>query len=151
VSYTLQAIIGHRESFDAAHFDSLSIVGLADGLLLIPLTSAVRTRFDIPYLPLTDDRDDAPSAPHQLNLFCSQLSRQGLIAYLEAEIFGGVGWQAHVLYRNGAAVGPPDISADAINQALRLFGVQVDGHTDEFDAVGLGRHRDTDAWSNEQD
>jgi len=31
VSYTLQAIIGHRESFDAAHFDSLSIVGLATG------------------------------------------------------------------------------------------------------------------------
>jgi hypothetical protein len=74
------------------------------------------------------------------------LCRRGLVAYLEAEFFGGVGMQAHVLCRDGVVLGPPVVREDAINQALRHFNVRLGSHHDEFAAMGLGRYRDTDAW-----
>lgn len=49
------------------------------------------------------------------------------MAYLEAEIFGGVGLQAYVLFRDGTMLGAPVRAVDAINQALRHLGVRWPG------------------------
>jgi hypothetical protein len=35
----------------------------------------------------------------------------------------------------------------AINQVLRVFGVAVEGDSDEFDTLGLGRFRETADWA----
>jgi hypothetical protein len=75
-----------------------------------------------------------------------ELSRNGLVAYLEAEFFGGTGTQAHVLFRDGHMLGIPVIAKDAINRALKAFNVPVGASHDEFAAVGLGRCRDTEDW-----
>ena len=69
-----------------------------------------------------------------------------MIAYIEAEIFGGIGAQAHVIFDRGAALGPAVVSQFAINEALRALGVKASGVFDEFEAVGLGQHRHTDEW-----
>ncbi len=46
---------------------------------------------------------------------------------------------------------PPSAAGQSpISQALRCLGVSADGHFDEFDAVGMGRHRDTDGWFDEE-
>jgi len=39
------------------------------------------------------------------------------------------------------------VSQFAINEALRALGVKASGMFDEFEAVGLGQHRDTDEWT----
>jgi hypothetical protein len=116
---------------------------------MIPLTSELRHRLGIPDLPLTDE-DDRPVVPESLDALCRKLSLHGLVVYLEAEFWGGQGMQAHALFRAGAALGPPVVAEDAINPALRQLGVHPDPHGDEVAAVGLGRHRDADAWANEQ-
>lgn len=41
---------------------------------------------------------------------------------------------------------PNPASGSPISQALRRLGVVKGDHVDEFDAIGLGRHRDTDDW-----
>lgn len=80
------------------------------------------------------------------------------LAYLEADIFGGVGWQAAGVWLGGGVVlGPvctdvePSCSttlskAGAFNVALRFIGARSGGHVDEFEAVGLNAHRHTDDW-----
>jgi hypothetical protein len=82
-------------------------------------------------------------------------SANGPVAYVEAEYFDGTGEQSAVLWDTGQvvlgrlhlaerasipAVGTP------ISQALRRLGVTKGDHQDEFDAVGLGRHRNTEDW-----
>lgn len=68
------------------------------------------------------------------------------VAY-KAEFWGGSGEQAHVLFKDGVAQGLPVVAKDAINQALRILGILPGRHQDEFDAVGLGRFRDTQDWA----
>jgi len=148
MSYTLQAIVGARELLEDAREHGLAAVELSDTLVMVPLTDEVRRRFGIPEYPLTDE-DKEPVLPESLGSLCRTLSHRRVVAYLEAEIFGGVGMQAHVLFRDGVALSPPVVGIGAINQALRHFDVRVGGHYDEFDAVGLGRHRDTDGWARE--
>ena len=84
--------------------------------------------------------------PPALLKLCEDLSKRETIAYVEAEIFGGAGTQAYIIFSKGKQIGLPVVSDDAINQALRLLGVSKAGAVDEFEAVGLGRYRSTDEW-----
>jgi hypothetical protein len=68
------------------------------------------------------------------------------VAYIEAEFFGGTGGQSAVAWSGGSRVLGPLHAQEAINETLRFLGVRADGARDEFDAVGLGRYRDTADW-----
>ena len=146
MSYILQAIVGTCEVLGHPHHQEFEHVRLRHGLLMIPLSSELRRHHGIPDLPLTNDDDDTPAIPGSLDALCRRLSQHGLVAYLEAELFGGEGMQAHALFRSGAALGSPIVARNAINQALRKLGVLAGDHHDEFAAVDLGRYRDTDKW-----
>jgi hypothetical protein len=122
----------------------LTMVQLNGDVQMIPLGSVARKHYEIPFLPLTDEGD--AELPQAIRDLCSQLSVRGDLAYIEAEIFGGMGNQAHVLVGAGGKVGSVVVAPDAINAALRSLGVQVGQDVDEFKSLGLGRCRDTDAW-----
>jgi hypothetical protein len=149
MSYTLQAILSTREMLERWRSESLGYVKLTERLAMVPLTKILLERFDIPEFPLTDEGEE-PALPESLGSLCRKLSRDGLVVYLEAEIFGGAGLQAYVLFSNGTMIGKPVVAEDAINQGLRHFGVHSSSDVDEFDAVGLGRHRDTVEWMTDQ-
>lgn len=82
------------------------------------------------------------------------------VAYIEVDLFGGSGTQAAVVIGPSGMVteplrttfggfGPPPVEREdwAINTALRRLGAVVPSDvTDEFEAVGLGRHRHTEDW-----
>lgn len=147
MSYTLQAIVGLQQTLRDARAEQLVTIALTDMLTMAPLTTQARKHHDIPFLPLTGD--GAEFLPESTALLCRKLSRHGLIAYVEAEFFGGAGEQAHVLFKDGVGLGSPVIAEGAINQALRHLGVLPGRHHDEFAAVGLGRFRDTDDWTSD--
>ena len=85
------------------------------------------------------------------------VSGLGPVAYVEAEFFGGVGEQAAVVWDRGEAVFgptaqqfPSDVAAvnvGPINGALRALGVTAVDGRDEFDSLGLGRHRHVEDWA----
>lgn len=83
-------------------------------------------------------------------------SLRGAVAFLEIELFAGIGTRAAAVWEHGHLVfGPVLVDDDArsrpdespVNLALRRLGVKVTAANDEFDAVGLGLHRTTDAWA----
>lgn len=74
------------------------------------------------------------------------------LAYVGISTFGGsVDANAGIVWADGVEVHRDAIEDDSpeplpSNVALRLIGVQAPGGSDEFDALGLGRHRSTDDW-----
>lgn len=93
--------------------------------------------------------------------FGLSLSRQQLIAYVEASFWGGMGEQYAVLWQDGQAILLPVTNGltseryhdhgfaflkDApINSVLRVLGVQIE-RTDEFASIGLMMERDMSGW-----
>jgi hypothetical protein len=141
MGYTLQAFIGEATEAKSAAPSDAVIVELPQSKALIPLTESIREEHDISFLPLTDEgSDDVPTAVHEF------AARAKKIAYVEAEFFGGAGTQAAAVWEEGRLVFGPIVADDAINQALRMLGVAKKEHFDEFEALNLGRHRDTDEW-----
>jgi hypothetical protein len=98
-----------------------------------------------------------------------ELSQRGAVAYVEASFFGNHGGQDAIVWEHGSVLMAPVHSCDGracspaseprrtapdappcfpINEALRRLGVEKNGEVDEFDAVQLGRHRNTENWAN---
>ncbi len=114
---------------------------------MAPLTYGFVEAHGAPFPPLTDAGTTMGQWLHDL---CCSLSANGKVAYVEAEFFGGEGAQACVLFSESKSLSPPLVDRDAINHALRWLGVQRDPSNDEFTVAGLGRHRNTADWLNEQ-
>jgi len=144
MSYTLQAIVGNVDVLVPLAGD-LPVVVLPQGKVMIPLGTDVREKAGaIPWLPLTDDALGA--FPEALSALCKKLSANGRVVYLEAELFGGAGTQAMLVAERGEIIEGPRVDVDAINTALQAIGVAAGAEIDEFAALRLDRHRDTDEW-----
>ena len=86
----------------------------------------------------------------------AKVSHSGPLVYVEAEYFGGAGEQHAAVWDDGVLTwGPVSVGfqqpippqGTAISQALRRIGVTCADETlDEFDAVGLRRHRHLEDW-----
>lgn len=148
MAYTLQAVIG-EESLLRACAQNRPLVRLAQGKALVPLPGGTEAGADFPFLPLTDEGVEQMPAP--IAAICREFSANGRIAYVEAEYFGGEGVQAAVLWEKGLPVGDIERSHDAINRVLRVLGVDAGAALDEFEALNLGQHRQTDKWALDRD
>jgi hypothetical protein len=111
---------------------------------MLPFTKSLLEENKIAFLPLTDE--GLEELPENIESLCVNLSKENQLAYVEAEFFGGDGVQASAVFVNGKLKGVPIISESAINQALETLGVLKNANIDEFDAIGLNEHRDTNKW-----
>jgi hypothetical protein len=172
MAYVLNALVVELAADPA--FPGLQIVPLARGKGLIPLTDAFWTRgghrssqpilreWETRRAPdddfdAADERaayiEQALSAFAHISEICIALSIRGPVAYLEVNLFGGSGGQASAVWEQGRMTLGPLIAQDAINQALSKLGVArksscstPTGLGDEFEMLGLGRHRFTGDW-----
>ncbi len=79
--------------------------------------------------------------------FLTRLSCHGPLIYLETDYFGGMGSQAAAAFSDGSILPPSPLSGGgAINSVLRSIGVAATTGRDEFDYIGLSRHRHTSDW-----
>ncbi|MBR7835569.1 hypothetical protein KDL01_20005 [Actinospica durhamensis] len=128
-------------------------VGLEQGFALVPYTGTAYDHFlgrhGEPLHPFGSLRATVAA-------LLADASRGGPVAYVEADYFGGTGQQHAAVWDGGVlAWGPMTIvfrqktppQGTAISQALRRLGViSPDESQDEFDAVGLRRHRHLEDW-----
>ncbi|WP_455351390.1 hypothetical protein [Streptomyces sp. SYSU K217416] len=154
MGYELQAVIAGDELLRAASRDvpGARVAPLRQGLSLMPMTDEV---FDA-----VTDGSAAGSLgfwrlPGGFERLLATWSAAGPVSYVEAEYFGGVGMQKAAVWADGALVlGPLDVPTrkrfsrvvSPISQALRRLGACRSLGEDEFEAVGLDRHRNNDAW-----
>jgi hypothetical protein len=141
MAFTLQALIGDIADVMSIAPDGVPVVALPQSKALLPLIERMREERAIPFLPLTDEGvGEVPKAIEEL------AARAKKVAYVEAEFFGGDGTQAAAIWEEGRLVFGPIVADDAINQGLRQLGIAKQGAFDEFAALNLGRHRDTEDW-----
>ena len=136
MAYELQAVIGREESIRslAAALPGATVVPLPQGLAMVPLVAALRARIDDRWL--------------------QRQSRGTALALVSANIAGGTsGGQIASVWKDGEQVlriAPaelPGTTDSPISRALRLLGaVRSRPSEDEFEALRLGRHRDTEHW-----
>jgi hypothetical protein len=152
--YCLQAVIAAESVLRelAATVAKARIVPLGQHLSLLPMTDAQLKAVTAAGAPKLDGFWKAPAGFSRVLATCSAT---GPLAYIEADCFGGTGIQAAQVWDAGKVIlGPLHLAegeplpatGSPISQALRRLGATKGNHIDEFDAVGLGRHRDTDDW-----
>lgn len=151
MGFSLEAVIA-AEAVLRRLAAAASIVPLHGPLSMLPMTDEYYDAVSVPDAPKLDGFWKVPAGFGSSLAACSEL---GPVAYVEADYFGGVGSQsAQVWHRGTVALGPllvavgerPPTAGSPISQALRALGVRRGTHFDEFDAVGLGRYRDTEDW-----
>jgi hypothetical protein len=71
-----------------------------------------------------------------------------MLMYFETDYFGGLGCQGAAVFQHGELIfGPQSAKTGAINQGLKLLGIRIKPPAqDEFETIGLDRHRDTERW-----
>jgi hypothetical protein len=154
VGYTLEAVVGASDAViaGALRYPDAVVVPLHDNLSLVPITDEL---FDA-----ITDRTSVRSwgfrkLPGGFDRALASWSTVGPVGYVEADFFGGVGSQRAVLWVAAELVlgplhvgeGEPFSSVGSpISQVLARLGVERAGYRDEFEAVGLDRHRETEDW-----
>jgi hypothetical protein len=152
--YCLQAAIATEPVLRdlAGTIREARIVPIGQQLCLLPMTDALAVAINVPGAPVLDGFWKAPAGFGDALAACSI---QGPVAFVEADFFGGVGTQIALVWDGGKLVLGPLLLAEGeplptigspISQALRHLGAVRGTHFDEFDAVSLGRHRQTEHW-----
>jgi hypothetical protein len=145
--YCLEALIGKGETLKSSTtaYQHAQIILLDQEIAMIPFSDALLKEIE------EKDgsekiEDDFYKFSSQIEMWAKNISNAGLVIYVEAEFFGGEGSQSSIAWLNGKRVFGPIHELHAINKALRLLGVQKKKAHDEFDAIGLGRHRCSNEW-----
>jgi len=143
MGYDIQAIIGIQPVLQAhsASFASAVVAPLARGFALIPITDEL-----LDEIGAAGDSGRFYKFTPAVTEWLQAISASAPVAYVEADYFGGVGSQGAVVWAHRAQILPPTHGPDAINIALRLLGVSRGTSQDEFEAIGLPRHRGTRGW-----
>ncbi len=152
--YCLQAVIATESALRKLAGSTMEacIVPLGQHLWLLPMTDALFDAVTVDGAPELDGFWKAPAGFERLLTACSEA---GPVAFVEAEYFGGTGTQNAQVWDAGEVVlgplrlaegEPPPTTGTPISQALRRLGAAKGNHVDEFSAVDLGRHRDTEDW-----
>ncbi|MFD5910672.1 hypothetical protein ACFWHL_18350 [Streptomyces massasporeus] len=154
MSYDLRAVIADQEVLRIATRDlpAARLASIGQGLSLMPMTDALCAA-------VADGGGGGTWGfrrfPGGFEKVLAGWSAGGPVAYVEAEYFGGVGEQRAVVWDAGAIVlGPLHVeegepfspAGSPVSQALRRSGVVTGAAGDEFAAVGLDRHRHSEAW-----
>ncbi|MFF5174171.1 hypothetical protein ACFY3U_16215 [Micromonospora sp. NPDC000089] len=161
MSYQLSAVVADVELLreHTAELDRAVLAALRQDFALLPVTPQLVEELTG---ALPDFAASAPGPEQPFHLVLSPAlagvlaawSREGPVAYLEAEFFGGLGHQAAVVWLGGTVSWGPRVdealdgprSEWPINAALARLGAEPGRWLDLFAELGLHLERHTDGW-----
>ncbi|MBC8143450.1 MAG: type II toxin-antitoxin system VapC family toxin [Armatimonadetes bacterium] len=153
MSYVLEAVLASPDVFSprpAWWNAETRLVSLPQNIVLLPLTEVLYDRWLADGISADNASIYAPELtrlPLAIGDALCELSKRGMVVYVEADYFGGVGDQCAVVWQGGVSVMfPARRTGNAINEALARLGVRAAPPLDSFDTVGLGRFRHTEDW-----
>lgn len=147
--YCLYGIVG--KSRDLVHksleYPGASVVYLEQGIGMIPISEELLSALEQDEAPVVLSGDRGfEFLSESVSAWACRLSRGTTLAYLEAEFISGEGTESAIVWRDGTVVLGPLRGTGAVNRALRCLGVSVSPRSEEFEAVGLGKHRSPEEW-----
>jgi hypothetical protein len=155
--HDVQALIAKSETLAAAarRFESAIVCPLVQGFSLLPITDALAKELAA-YHAETKAALTKPirGLSNGLHALAIEISYDASVAFITTAYFGGQGGQDALVWDKGSLRFSPATqgydqpwSNSPISQALRMLGVVAENGTDEFDTVGLGKHRETHRWA----
>ena len=148
--YSLYALLGRTNDLEpkSQSFANAHCLRLGGGLSMVPLAEDLIA--EIQKAGVVPGGSSVAGAFEFLSpgveAWAQALSADTALAYIETEYVGGEGFErAGVWSRGTIALGPFE-GAGSINQALRALGIHAAAGIEEFEFVGLGRHRSLDEW-----
>lgn len=150
MGYYLNAFLGRVNNLKKieSKFKTSKVVPLTTEIAFIPMTGKL-------FNEINNFRGDNGIGKWQfltadIEVEILKLIDDEMIAYIEVEYFGGQGGQSGIIWRDGKRVFEKVFDQEVANSILRQFGVVKEkSKRDEFDTVGLGRHRNTEDWIDE--
>jgi hypothetical protein len=146
MGYYLQAFIGQTSVLEKfkLQYSSSKLIELINSISMIPLTEEL-------FYQINEKEEPEWISPGENNfeLIESKILKVitgSKVAYVEAEYFGGQGWQMAVIWENSKRISEPEFGDNKINEVLRNFGVKPFTGKDEFETAGLRRQRNTRDW-----
>ncbi|MEV0157972.1 hypothetical protein AB0H57_30300 [Micromonospora sp. NPDC050686] len=161
MSYQLSAVVADVELLrgQTVGLDHVVLAALRQDFALVPVTPQLVEELTG---VLPDFSADGPGPERPFHLLLSpaltellgRWSREGPVAYLEAEFSGGAGHQAAVVWLGGEVAWGPGFDATLdgpraewpINAALARLGAEPGPWIDHFAELGLHLERDNAGW-----
>ena len=157
----IEAIIFDGDPRTAAVPQGVRTAQLQVGLTMLPVTGELLSHVD----PAAVGDQRIPSGwmlKQPVAALARALSADRRVLYIFSETAGGPGTKEAIAWHHGRRLYGPsgtcDIEADfepgyhlapsdnAVNAGLRAIGVRASDDRDEYETVGLSRHRMTDDW-----
>jgi hypothetical protein len=153
--HDVQALIAKSDPLAAAvgALARAVVCPLVQGFALLPITDDLAKELAARPGNTAGTVAPLPELSDGLHALALEISRAVPVAYITTGYFGGQGGQDALAWRDGVLCFSPATPGyrrtwphSPISQALRLLGIVADAGMDEFDTVGLGRHRETQRW-----
>ncbi len=147
--YCLYGIVGKSQDLlhKSLEYPAAGVVHLEQGIGMIPISEDLLNDIEQGDTSLGATEDPGFEFLSEVVLgWAQRLSKGTRLAYLEAEFISGEGTESAVVWRDGKVVLGPLQGTGAVNLALRTLGVSVRSGREEFEVVGLGKHRSPKEW-----
>ena len=155
--HDVDALIAKVDDLTAAvrRFGTAIVCSLAQGFSLLPITEALEKELVVH----RSGAKDLVTKPlrylsYEVQALAVEISHRTPVAYISTYYFGGQGGQDAVVWDKGSVRFSPSTKGysqvwpnSPISQALRMIGVIAAEGQDEFDSLGLGKHRKTNKWA----
>jgi hypothetical protein len=154
--HEIKALIAKSDELAAGtrQLERAIVCPLVQGFSLLPITEDIAKVIAV-HRPETKAALDEqiPDLSNGLRALAIDISHNTPVAYIATYYFGGQGRQEALVWDKGNVRFSPTTRGyerrwpnSSISQALRLIGVVTEQGMDEFDTVGLGKHRKTHQW-----
>lgn len=147
MGHYLKAFIGQKENLTpiSDKYSNSKLVDLSDEVSMIPMTDEL---FD------EINQSHTSSEVTGFEFLTENIENKTLdiignkkLAYVESEFFGGQGGHIGLIWKDGEREFIGDFKKSTMNEILKKLGVIRNRNQDEFETIGLDRHRDTEDWT----
>jgi len=137
------------------NLESGVVCQLPQGFGLLPITDILMKQFKSHGAGIFSfKKSPIAEIPSGLLKLIFEISQLAPVVYITTEYFGGSGGQDAAAWKKGKLLFSPfsvgyerEWPNSSISQALRTIGVIAEANKDEFDSLGLGKHRETHKWA----
>ncbi len=146
MGYILRAFIGKKTYLTSIQvkYTSSKLVDLNHEISMIPMTDELFDEMN--KMIITPGILSFKFLTENIEKITLQLIGNHELAYVESEFLGGQGGHVGIIWKNGKRNFVGHFKRNTMNEILNKLGVIKTSFKDEFETIGLNKHRHTEDW-----